>query len=213
MASTSDTSDSSDSSDTIEYPWVPERITFRKTTRQTGGNVLEFEDVIPAGGGRGGPPEHVHPHLQERFEVLAGTMGVRLAGRAQVLHAGEHIVVPPGTPHTFWREGQDELRQITEFRPAGQMEGFFRITAGLAKDGKMNAQGYPNLLHVAVIAQMFRSDMILTQPPRIVQRIVFGALAPIGRLLGYQKGYARYLAPHGAQQATTTRAHGASASR
>jgi mannose-6-phosphate isomerase-like protein (cupin superfamily) len=211
MASTSDTNGPSGPSDTIEYPWVPERITFRTTTRQTGGDILEFEDVILATGGRGGPPEHLHPHLQERFEVLAGLMGVRIAGHERVLHAGEQVVVPPGTPHTFWREGQDELRQITQFRPAGQMEAFFRITAGLAKDRKTNVQGYPNLLHVAVLAQMFRGDMVLTQPPRIVQQIVFGALAPLGRLLGYQKGYAKYLAPHGARQATTTRVRGTSA--
>jgi hypothetical protein len=35
--------------------------------------------------------------------------------------------------------------------------------------------------------------MQFTRPPRIVQRILFGLLAPLARLLGYRGSYPEYL--------------------
>jgi hypothetical protein len=33
-----------------------------------------------------------------------------------------------------------------------------------------------------------------THPPRVVQRLLFGLLAPLARLLGYRGSYRKYLA-------------------
>jgi hypothetical protein len=35
----------------------------------------------------------------------------------------------------------------------------------------------------------FRNELILARPPRLVQTLLFGILAPIGRLLGYKAEY------------------------
>ncbi len=60
-------------------------------------------------------------------------MGVRAAGSERVLEAGEEIVVPSGTPHTFWNASQsgEELRHVVELRPALNSEGFFGTVFGL----------------------------------------------------------------------------------
>ena len=64
------------------------------------------------------------------------------------------------------------------------------MKAALAQDGKVNPKtGLPNLLQMAVLMRAFRNEIILARPPKIAQTIVFGLLAPIGRLLGYRGEY------------------------
>jgi hypothetical protein len=39
----------------------------------------------------------------------------------------------------------------------------------------------------------YRDTIVLASPPPLVQRVAFGALAPLGRLLGRQAVYPQYL--------------------
>ena len=71
----------------IENPVTHDRVVFRVTAQDTQGTLLEFDDFLLAG--YVSPPEHMHPRQQEHFEVIAGTLGVRIAGRDQVLRAGD----------------------------------------------------------------------------------------------------------------------------
>jgi hypothetical protein len=36
------------------------------------------------------------------------------------------------------------------------------------------------------------NEAYLTKPPLLVQKVMFGALAPVGRLLGYKAHYPKY---------------------
>ncbi len=65
---------------------------------------------------------------------------------------------------------------------------------GLARDGKTDAKGRPHLLQAALFAREFDDVIRFTSPPRLVQKALFGALAPIARLLGYRGSYPKYLA-------------------
>lgn len=174
--------------ETIEHPVTKERIIFRQTAQDTQGALLQFDDILQAGGI--GPPEHIHPHQEERFEVIAGTMGVRVDGREQILHEGENIIVPPGSAHTWWNAGDDELHQITEFRPALKLETFFETFFGLARDGKCDKVGQPNFLQIAVMVPEY--DIYLSKPPIPMQKALFAVLGPIARLLGYRASYPLY---------------------
>jgi len=64
---------------------------------------------------------------------------------------------------------------------------------GLAQDGKTNARGLPSLLQLALLAREFRDVIRFTRPPQVVQAVLFGMLAPLARLLGYQGSYPEYL--------------------
>jgi len=55
----------------------------------------------------------------------------------------------------------------------------------------------PRLLPLALFAREFRREGEFIRPPRIVQRIVFWALAPLARTLGYKTIYPEYLGPTG----------------
>jgi hypothetical protein len=58
---------------------------------------------------------------------------------------------------------------------------------------KTNAKGMPNLLQVAIFVKEFEDVLNFTKPPRAVQKVLFGILAPIARLLGYRGSYSEYL--------------------
>ena|SRR5829696_5335847 len=66
--------------DVIENPITRERITFLKTTRETNGELLRFEYVVPP---RFFIPEHFHPRQVEHHEVLSGTLRGRVGGRRE----------------------------------------------------------------------------------------------------------------------------------
>jgi quercetin dioxygenase-like cupin family protein len=174
--------------DVIEHPVTRERIVFRQTAQETQGALLQFDDILQAGGI--GPPEHIHPHQEERFHVVSGTMGVRVDGREQTLRAGESINVPAGAAHIWWNAGDEELHQITEFRPALKLETFFETFFGLARDGKCDKVGQPAFLQIAVMVPVY--DIYLSRPPMLMQKALFAVLGPIARLLGYRSSYPQY---------------------
>ena len=137
--------------------------------------------------------EHIHPEMEERFVMLRGKVGFRLAGRVSIAEPGVELMAPPGTPHDWWNAGTEEALVRMEMRPAARFEAMIRNAFGLAQDGKVNKHGMPNVLQLAVFAREFSDVMEFTRPPRFVQRILFGLLAPIARTLGYQGSYPEYL--------------------
>jgi mannose-6-phosphate isomerase-like protein (cupin superfamily) len=158
------------------------------------GRVACLMGVRPGGAVVG---EHFHRSITERFRVLAGTLGVRIDGVERTLGPGEELTVWPGIVHDWWNAGDDEAQVIVEVNPGRRFELMITTLFGLANDGLTNDKGMPHLLQLAVIAQEFRDVVEFVRPPRIVQRLLFGLLAPIGQALGYRPWYDRYLRPLG----------------
>jgi quercetin dioxygenase-like cupin family protein len=168
--------------DTIESPFSGVRIRFLKTARDTNGELLQLEDLMK-GGGRV-PIEHVHPYMEERFEIISGTARLSMRGQERNVLAGESVVVRAGTPHVWGNPNEDEVHLILEFRPALRMEEWFETFFGLQRDGKVNPKsGLPNLLQWAVISREYEDEIYLAWPPLLVQRVRFGLLATIGKLV------------------------------
>lgn len=78
-----------------------------------------------------------------------------------------------------------------ELRPPGNAEMLLETAAALAKAGKVNATGVPNLPQTAVIMQAYWDVFRLVSPPQWIQRTLFAVLAPVGRMLDY-RSYYRY---------------------
>jgi quercetin dioxygenase-like cupin family protein len=169
---------------------VGERLLFCKTARDTNGELLEIEAYYLAHSSP--PPEHYHPNQEERFQVISGEIRAKIGKQVSTYQAGDEFIVPAGVPHWMHNVSDEEGHVIWQTRPALKTEDFFETIWGLARDGKTNAAGVPNLLQVAVIAQEYESEFRLTKPPYGVQKVLFSVLAPIGRLLGYKAKYAKY---------------------
>jgi hypothetical protein len=127
--------------------------------------------------------------MEEPFTVPCGQAGFRLAGRKAIAEPGFELIALAGTPDDWWNAGSEEALVRIEMRPAARFEAMIRNAFGLAQDGKVNKQGMPNLLQLALFPREFVDVMQFTQPPRIVQRMLFGLLTPLALLLGYRGSY------------------------
>jgi mannose-6-phosphate isomerase-like protein (cupin superfamily) len=173
--------------DTIENPVTGERLVFHKTSRETNGQAVVFETFVQPDGFVAAA--HVHPKQEERFEILSGTLGLRMGEEKIVAGPGETVTIPARTPHRFWNAGEDEVRFRCEVRPALQFEQLLETMFALAADGKTNEKGMPNPLRLAVIARAHFDVVRLPFPPAFVQRLGLALGAPLGRLLGYAPTY------------------------
>ena len=182
--------------DKLYNPVQGDWIVFRETAEDTGGDLMSGELVVPPSGGN---PLHVHPLQEEHFEVLSGTFGVQIGAEQRSLREGEQVTVPPGTPHRWFNEdAQHEARVSVELRPALNSETFFETAYGLARDGKTDENGVPNLLQQAVTLNgINKGEIYLASLPVPVQQVFVAALAPVGRLLGYKDYYPKYSASDG----------------
>src|SRR5215472_16171805 len=178
--------------DVFENPVTGERAVVRIGTNQTAGELLVVDLYIRPGGAVMG--EHVHPAIEERFTVLRGHVGFRLSGRVATAEPGVTLLAPPVVPHDWWNAGAEEALVRVGVRPAARFEAMIFNAFGLAQDGKVNRRGMPNLLQLAVLAREFDDVLRFTRPPRVVQRALFGLLAPLAWLLGYRGSYPEYLA-------------------
>lgn len=136
---------------------------------------------------------HLHPTVQERFLVLRGQVGFLIGDGERVLGPGEGAVVPPGTVHDWWQVGEDEAQVIVEVSPGIRFVEMVGSLFGLARDGKVNPEGMPDPLQLAVMAREYRETIAFTKPPPIVQRLTIPPLALLGRLAGRRAMYDEYL--------------------
>lgn len=172
-----------------------DRAVVREGSEDTGGERLVVDLYVRPGGAVAG--KHVHSYITERFEVLAGTVRFHLDGRDELAGPGQQVEVPPGVVHDWWNVGEDEAHVLVDIRPAERFELMVQNLYGLANDGKTNSRGVPNLLQLALFHQEFRREVEFIRPPRIVQGILFAALAPLARARGYRAIYPEYLGPTG----------------
>jgi hypothetical protein len=82
---------------------------------------------------------------------------------------------------------------LVEVDPGDRFVEMVGTMFGLARDGKSDGKGLPRPLQLAVTVRGFRDVMVIASPPPWVQSLLFGALAPIGRLVGRRPSYERYL--------------------
>jgi quercetin dioxygenase-like cupin family protein len=93
-----------------------ERIAIRISSQETGGAYSMAEGIL---GPMSGPPLHIHQHEDEIVEVLEGCLMFALDGQSFEAVAGDVIVVPRGTPHS-WRNLTDlPVRARAIFTPGG----------------------------------------------------------------------------------------------
>src|SRR5687767_6979613 len=167
--------------DVIENPVTGERITFVRTSAQTGGALAELDlELSPAAFLAA---EHIHLRQEEKFEVLDGRIRLRCRGEESVRGAGETVVVPAGSPHAWAPEGGAGARVRITFTPGAGIEEFFDEFFRLGREGLTNAKGMPSPFVTARLG--LTHNMYLAQPPVPVplQRAAFRVLAGAGRLL------------------------------
>ena len=133
--------------------------------------------------------EHMHPALLESFSVEEGGLTMLRDGRRSVLRARERAVIEPGVWHDWWNEGDVDAIVRVEITPGERFVHMIETLFGLAREGHLNKRGLPHPLQLALFASEFSDVIVLRKPPAAIQRLMFGALAPIARRRGYRATY------------------------
>src|SRR5215207_8973280 len=185
--------------DEIVNPRTEQRMIFLETGEENDGELVRIDSYNPPTGVP--EPVNVHPFQERGAEVLSGSLRFSVGGEQRSVKAGQSITIPANTPHNFWNDGEEEAHAVQRLRPALKTDSLFESFFGLAQDGKLNDKGLPPLLQLAVMVPHFGDEIRLTNPPWAVQRVLFGLLAPVGRMLGYRPEYPY---SHGGNEETTS---------
>lgn len=149
--------------DEIENTVTGERIVFRRTAAQTNGELLELDSFWTRPGHR--TPEHVHPEMEERWQVLAGVAGFRVGGVEQMAGAGDVVVAASGIPHIGWNAGEEQVHVRIELRPALRWEEFVVKLFSLAREGRTDETGMPEPALLAKLGREFSREIAPPPPP------------------------------------------------
>jgi quercetin dioxygenase-like cupin family protein len=168
-----------DAGDIIENPVTGERITFVRTSEQTGGAIAEMDlELSPTAFLAA---EHIHRSQEEMFQVLEGHILLRCRGDESISGPGETVAVPAGAPHAWAPHGGAGARVRLTFTPGAGIEQFFDEFFRLAREGRVNEKGMPSLPVSARLG--LAHDLYLAGPPVPLQRAAFRLLASTNRLL------------------------------
>jgi hypothetical protein len=108
--------------------------------------------------------------------------------------------MPPRVPHMHpWSASDEELhvRQTSEVNPpdlrglTASLQAAITIQ-GLAKAGRANAKGTPNLLQLAILLESTLPATYMDGYPLPVQKVLFFVLGQLARLAGYKTAYPEY---------------------
>jgi mannose-6-phosphate isomerase-like protein (cupin superfamily) len=92
--------------------------------------IAEWRDEGgPAGPPRLIAPRHLHHKDDEAWYVLEGTLRVQSGENEIEARAGSAVLVPRGTPHTFWNPGPHRVRYLLIMTPNifSLIEGFHAL--------------------------------------------------------------------------------------
>ena len=172
----------------IENPVSGERITFRKTSADTGGESLELDVELTPDGSV--PGIHVHPSQEERFEVLSGNVRIRKGLRKIDAEAGDTVTVEPGKAHKFENAGDEIAVMRVRVTPSLEMERLLETAVALAEDGRVTKKGMPKPLDLALFVSEFKHEVRGPGSPGWIQRASLAPLAFIARRRGRAERYA-----------------------
>jgi mannose-6-phosphate isomerase-like protein (cupin superfamily) len=171
-------------------PATGERIEFTAAAEGRGGDVVRFKWRSRPGGSI---TEHVHPHQEERFTIVAGEAHFTVNGEERVVRAGETIVVPVGIRHSETNPGSVEIEGVVELRPALHSREMHEAFGGLASEGKTTARGAPkNPLQLGATLWHFRRENRVTSPPIWVQNLILPPLWALAKVFGVRPYYDRW---------------------
>jgi quercetin dioxygenase-like cupin family protein len=158
----------------VEDPVLKQRLAFEPTED---GKAVRVELWVDPGGG---VPPHIHPAMEERFEVVSGRMEF-LAGRKWTSAGpGESATVSPGVRHAYRNRGDEPAHAVCRATPASSLQEFLEDAAAMARAGKMTRGGFPTspsaLVEALGLLARHQDMVVMTyplMPPLPVQRLLF----------------------------------------
>jgi len=126
---------------------------------------------------------HVHPHQDESFELLSGTLEVFAEGRWKRLQQGESVRIAKATVHGFRNSTDTVARAINTHDPGLRILEYWKEIERLVRQGKVTGMsGLRNGIYLSLLVMEFRREIVVVRPPDWFLRI----LAKLGRAFGFK---------------------------
>lgn len=105
------------------YSGANSRTEFLLTAEESRGRFsIVDETFFP---GMNSAPGHTHHFHSEVFYIISGSMEWTVGGEVDTLGAGDLVYVPPGTVHFTRVLGDEPVRALMIYEPAGYERGYF----------------------------------------------------------------------------------------
>ena len=141
-----------------------------------------------------GPPEHIHTSFSERFIVAEGTLSLLADGEVRELGLSESFLVSPGTPHKPFNQTNKPVvvrgPLTKEYGIPEPFSVFLMQVYGFFDEDPANKQAPKAILQMSRFSPVY--DSWLADLPVPAQRLLFHAIGPTARLLGYRTHYPRF---------------------
>jgi quercetin dioxygenase-like cupin family protein len=170
-----------------ENPMTGERVTILELPHRNAERRVVAELLALVGARVVG--EHRHPKLVERFTLLEGELTMKRDEQTSTLRQRETATIEPDVWHDWWNASDRDARVRVEVTPGERFGHMIETLYGLARLGHTDSRGMPNPLQLALVAREFSDVIVFRSPPLVVQRALFGVLAPIARWRGYRATY------------------------
>jgi hypothetical protein len=93
----------------------------------------------------------------------------------------------------MWNHSSQKPRVNWKIVPASDTEYFLKTVSALPTIKKLNEQGMPGLLQIALLAKRFSHVYRIVKPPFVIQKIIFSILSPFSYLAGYRSCYKEFV--------------------
>ena len=143
--------------DELLNPLTGERVVFLRTSAETGGELLEMDDFWERPGTRA--REHVHPGMQERWQVIAGTARFRIGAVERTAGPDAIVVAPAGIPHLAWNPGEGTVHLRIQMRPALRWEHFLKRLFALINDASARGLDGPDPASIGELMREFPREI------------------------------------------------------
>jgi len=173
--------------DTIVNNRTGQKMTFIDTWAETNGTQLKIECISPATAAR--EKIHIHPYQENRFTIYSGELLFTINGKQETATSGDVISIPKNASHSFYNSGEVDAHYLQQFFPALKIDSLFETFFVLAKEGKLNKNGRPNIFRTALILLHFEKEIRLAHPHWMLQKFALKMLSPIARVFGYKAVY------------------------
>lgn len=135
---------------------------FLNTSAHTDGELLEMDDLWTGPGHRA--PEHVHPEMQESWEVVSGIASFRIGGVERIAGPGEVVIAAPGVPHEAWNPSAEPVHLRIQMRPALRWKEFVERLFALANEAHARGTDGPDPASLAELLREFPREIAIAPP-------------------------------------------------
>ena len=148
--------------------------------------------VNPPGAER--EPVHIHPRQTSGAEVTARLAGLRGRRARASADGGAVDHVPPGAPHRFWNDGEEDAAGGAVLRTRPRQRRVLRDPLCPRRRGGARREGDAEASALALMVPEFGKEIRPVSLPWPVLRALAALLSPVARARGYR---ARLPCPRG----------------